>query len=468
MAITELRIHPAIGIARIGNSPDGYFVGPERRWDRAGESGNHYLDDNRLIKRQAARFRVFAYHDDGTATELTAANAEIKWTVHLANRKAAAPKFDGQGLRNSSYPDQERQNLIIDPGAQSISGRDQTVALDDGSFTLRGCKPVSVPLGELRTDGDGHLLVLGGLGKSGSPVNRIAQNTSDNDDWYDDLSDGKVTAEVNFAGETHLATGAWVIVAPPRFAPPIDNIIRLWDIMFDKLARSIAKAATPSYTDDIHPILQAARDVGVVNELANGHHDFDHDSVNPSKIFDRVKPRSRKHMPKLNSDNTLSLDLPLTDTQIDMIEKWKDGHFVDDWSGPPSPVQAITPAGLDRSALENCVGGPLFPGIEAGAFLLDPANYADITPPSFRLNPGLRPGDVTAGMSLPWQADFFECDPNWWPVVRPEFVRPSGPISSAQPAAWDGLLAKKAFVDGGWATMPFVVQRADGSFATDP
>jgi hypothetical protein len=31
MAITEVRIHPAIGIARIGNSDSEFFVGPELR-----------------------------------------------------------------------------------------------------------------------------------------------------------------------------------------------------------------------------------------------------------------------------------------------------------------------------------------------------------------------------------------------------------------------------------------------------
>jgi len=28
--LVSLRIHPAIGIARVGNSPDEYFIGPEK------------------------------------------------------------------------------------------------------------------------------------------------------------------------------------------------------------------------------------------------------------------------------------------------------------------------------------------------------------------------------------------------------------------------------------------------------
>ena len=34
MAITHIKIHPAIGVARVGNSPDEFFIGPERPWER--------------------------------------------------------------------------------------------------------------------------------------------------------------------------------------------------------------------------------------------------------------------------------------------------------------------------------------------------------------------------------------------------------------------------------------------------
>lgn len=48
-----------------------------------------FKDDQCRVKRQAARFRVFAHHDDGTTTEVRAADADITWTVHLVNAKAA-------------------------------------------------------------------------------------------------------------------------------------------------------------------------------------------------------------------------------------------------------------------------------------------------------------------------------------------------------------------------------------------
>lgn len=105
MAIVSLKIHPAIGVARLGNSPDEFFVGPERLWDPPDPPGG-FKDTNGRVKRQAARFRVFAYHDDRSIRELTVAEAAITWTVHLANKKAVTRNPDG-----SSPAD-----LTIDPG----------------------------------------------------------------------------------------------------------------------------------------------------------------------------------------------------------------------------------------------------------------------------------------------------------------------------------------------------------------
>ena len=85
-------IHPSIGIARLGTSAQ-FFLGPEPGVDPP----DRYRDNSGALKRQAARFRVFECDRaaDGTLTSATeidaSAGATIAWTVHLANRKAAAP-----------------------------------------------------------------------------------------------------------------------------------------------------------------------------------------------------------------------------------------------------------------------------------------------------------------------------------------------------------------------------------------
>ncbi len=138
------RIHPAIGIARVGDSPDDYFVGPEapgvppslHKPDAPPSPNGTYKDRQGRIKRQGVRFRIYEYtHDDANVLvevrEMTSAEAQIDWEVHLANRKAAAPRFDANGRRNDGVPESK---LIIDAGGQHISVAEQCMKRLRGSF----------------------------------------------------------------------------------------------------------------------------------------------------------------------------------------------------------------------------------------------------------------------------------------------------------------------------------------------
>ena len=201
--IVKAAIHPAIGIARVGNSEEEFFLGPEVPEPSPGEAGS-YRDGEGKLKRQAARFRVFGLNAAGQAVaELNASNAEVDWTVHLANKKASwyqfqialdipeAPDAVPSLQRNSDVDD--RASLQIDPGPRSISGRNisgPSHAFDSGTFVG---KPVY--LGELSTDDDGRLVVLGGRGVSASSTGARAVTFANNEDWHDDVSDGPVTAQ---------------------------------------------------------------------------------------------------------------------------------------------------------------------------------------------------------------------------------------------------------------------------------
>src|SRR5688572_25291282 len=114
------KIHPGIGIARVGDSEQEFFVGPEnpgRSPVELGPGGEQpvlsFKDGSFRVKRQAARFRIFEYEDDGgnltNPHEITADDAEITWTVELANRKAAArespPPLPTRPLRNPQQLD---------------------------------------------------------------------------------------------------------------------------------------------------------------------------------------------------------------------------------------------------------------------------------------------------------------------------------------------------------------------------
>jgi len=62
------RIHPAIGVARMGDSPE-HFIGPETpgvpaNWDDSAAKFKSFRDSSGRILRQGARFRVYEYPDD--------------------------------------------------------------------------------------------------------------------------------------------------------------------------------------------------------------------------------------------------------------------------------------------------------------------------------------------------------------------------------------------------------------------
>ncbi|MFH8249981.1 LodA/GoxA family CTQ-dependent oxidase [Microbacterium sp. B2969] len=444
---TTYRIHPAIGIARVGNSPDEFFIGPERAFELPDPPGG-FKDAEGRVKRQAARFRIFAHHDDGTFAEVTDAEAEIHWTVHLVNAKAAHP---GRGNGSGA-------GLVIDPGPRSLTGPDQQALFDSGQITFGGTT-TTVPLGEIRTDDEGHLLVLGGHGAAASPTGASIVDFWGNAEWYDDIADGPVEATITLRsdGSTPPVKRAWVVSAPPKFAPQQDSITTLYDRILEKLVQSgVATApSTTSYTNDIHPILQRARDINWVRGIKNKHAWAE--PVTSQPVIDTIRARiNPSDMPNLNGG-----DAEPTSIQVQHLDRWKNGTYVNDWAGTP-PVGPLSPDGMDRAALDACVGAAFFPGIEAGG--LDATDRPILNLPyeaPFRFAPGVAPGQLSQAMALPWQADFNACGGSntpygdaWWPVPRPNLVFPQGQSTYAD---WTRNLGGDMV--GKWHTLGFVVKQ---------
>jgi len=473
---TTYRIHPAIGIARVGNSPDDFFIAPESVGERPNPPGG-FKDTQCRVKRQAARFRVFAHNDDGTVQEVSATGADITWTVHLVNKKAANPARGNSG---------SAANLTIDPGTRTLNGPNQRAQFDNGVIKFSGASPMTVPLGEMRTDAKSHLLVLGGHGKSESPGGAGIVDFWKNPGWYDDVSDGPVTATITLKsdGSQPAVAGAWVIVAPPKFAPHQDSIITLYDRLLDLMIKAgLAPNPTDtSYTKDVYPILERAREIRSVITIPAGAMTWADpvtlDSLRGT-IFDSLKSPSGggDDMPQINAPSPSDdpggpLTDRLTETQYAHMQRWRDGNYANDWAGPPGPQAGVTAEGLDRAALEACVGGSFFPGIEAGGLpqsavmyypglpaparpILVAGNYAE----AFRLDHNaVAPGDITAGMALPWQADFNDCGQNWWPVPRPEQVTRQGTINQEWTA---GVVNGADDMVSKWNQLGFVVRQGN-------
>jgi L-lysine epsilon oxidase-like protein len=274
--IVRAVIHPGIGVARVGNSTraDGYFIGPEVPSAMPPPAGG-YKDAAGALKRQAARFRLFGYDQAGAVVrELTADDADITWTVHVANKKAAWYNFEKAldipeaipcARRNAAYPLDQRGDLIIDPGPRAVTGRNQdgsTAQFDTGTFCGH-----AVYLGQLRTDAQGRLLFLGGRGHSGTLFTHNPLTTyGNNNGWYDDISDGPVTAQVTLHGRAIPVDPAWVVVAPPNYAPDLISIQTMYSVMVDAYQHWwLAPITRPSFTQDIYPILGRLCDLAWVN-----------------------------------------------------------------------------------------------------------------------------------------------------------------------------------------------------------
>ena len=542
------RIHPSMNFARVGSSPE-FYLSPETSAGlplpgtrttgglpiKAGTedtliSSEDLRDKKGALKRQAARFRLFAYDLDGPDRYPNGGGVEIRpgstladgrrvanvvWTVHLANKKAAAYiVVNSQGLdayangkvpqlRNpETYGDIDSParlgSLMIDPGPrtiQSVGGA--TVSFDasttpscsdgKGGVTQVPDYPVVFPstsgeelfqpsgpldtLGELQVDAEGRLLVLPAYGRTaavydeyGSPIPLTGD--LNNVGWFDDLSDGPVSATIVFTdGSTVEAFGAWVACVDPGYAPQIRNVVSVWDDVYDTWIRELAlepdiydagaggfnPAYKPAFESVVRPIFRGA---ALMRWTAN----LPDMAIRAHEAVDAIGPTNRPvetimagltfiRNPNLDSETHIGVPLmPLsvgdagknfltvTKTQYFFLEQWAKSVY------EPGSVRLGPGETLDMAALSNCLGGRYVPGIEvsyvvrqpdmyitdwqtsgSGPFrvkhkALDYAKAQKETPfltggwiPLHGMTNGLEPGDLSKFMAVPWQTDYNSC-----------------------------------------------------------
>jgi hypothetical protein len=476
--ITSAAIYPPIGVCRVGNSEKEFFIGPEVT-DPLPEQPGFYRDAKGALKRQAARFRIYGLNAKGhPVRELTADDAKIEWHVHMTNQKSAWYEFQlaldipeaadapPSLLRNATVSD--RDQLIIDPGAAKIAGCNKKGKALTGKFM-----GAPVYLGELRTDEAGRLIVLGGHGKSASYDGRRAVTFANNEGWHDDTSDGPVTASVEFKGVTLKVQPAWVITAPPNYAPLQKSVRTMWDLMRDTAikANMLPKPAMPSFSQDILPIFERMTRLQWVNagfasafgfggpfnfttsewaktlsdptpanremrkNLANQFRRFERDAWSPVPfpwLYGDAMSIPAAHTPRQNA--------ALSDTQLEFLQQWAAGEFIADYdpaAEPPRSLDQIPPAlqadMLTKAAMEFCLADAFHPGCEmtwpmrnAGLYMAPfrlkhaPAVWkepgygmqlnTDVTSlPKGPLNGGQVPGSITRWMAVPWQTDTASC-----------------------------------------------------------
>ena len=439
--IVRIRIHPGIGLARLGDS-DESFIGPEAPGvvvdpggtDGPGPDGGTYRDHRMRLKRQAQRYRIYGYDADGNLVgEVNAATAgvqKIRWRVHVRNMKAAnyafqgaylfdPEKFRNPGIQGDAASPIDRDQLIIDPGVHYVDlDSAQPVVMSGDCFTgvesgtlpgyLRYCdfdvadpsQPVPVTysaatgieLGQLTLDDEQRLVFVPAPGKAECVTTPKVQlsnpsefysppNGPDLDDplvnqfayfnvpgWWDDTCGGEIDATVLLKdgtllssrdgvqsytdeGTRNAANGAWVVTAPPKYAPYMYHVVSLLDRVYEAFPESDPnRGLKTNFYRDIYPILERAVNYGWVSAEAAG--------VDPTT-------RNMAHGPKqggnlLSQKNLDAFTDPGSDSyparrQIYAIMRHaEDGKLANTLPPPPpQPANAPRPAGVGEVSRGN-------------------------------------------------------------------------------------------------------------------
>ena len=428
-------IYPPIGFARLGNSPSGYFVGPEVRDSLGVEIANDYSetpvesfkDADFRMKRQGARFHIFEVPEDGASARpaVLPEGSTVQWGLELKNKKDAIIRLQ----RPPSRP----MKVDLDPSRSDrlIHATAEVEGAKAGPSTLNGkYRNSAIYLGEIRTDGRQRLIVLGGRGRSDSlsnppaSIGRGQYGYYNNPDWFDDIADGPVTATLSIPGQPPaVAEPAWVIVAPPDFAPVSLGVVTLYDVIYDIAINEkwLQLPNQPYFETDIRPLIERTHNLRWVHD----------NRAWPAVSVDWEKLRSQSQADMKLRTDTAKLIRYVEQTMESgygrfELRGWQKKWVLDNWasgnfSQGEAPNQNMANV-LTRSALDGTVGEDFFPGIEAGMNIQDPEIYLS-SPFDFRFDHDkLEAGDLTAHMALPWQADFKKCASGWWPAQRPNTV----------------------------------------------
>lgn len=415
--IVKAGIYPPIGVMRVGNSKDEYFIGPLVDTPIPQSDPYAYRDKTGALKRQAAQFRIYGFNAAGKAVkELTAENATIKWHAHLANQKSSwyqfnialdipeAKDYPPAMLRNIDV--KNRKDLLIDGKAKSIKGeKDKKPKKFVGKFMGE-----KVYLGEMRTDEKGRLLMLGGHGKSKNIHGDVAITFANNEGWHDDISDGPVTAEVIYNGTRLKVDPAWVICAPPDYAPMQKSVRTMWDLMRSVAVKSgmLHRPVRPSFTKDILPIFQRMTDLQWVNAGFAGAFGFGGQFNyttkewikklgNPSPAYLEMRRTISNNFRRINvpgaeapqlwpwlygdaidlsNPNSVRQHATLSDLQLEFLDQWVQGDFDADYietTGCPYSAKtpeiddldiAEQPDMLTKAAMDFCLADAFHPGCE--------------------------------------------------------------------------------------------------------
>lgn len=502
--VTRVAIHPAVGFARVGNSREAFYFGPEVPGMPA---RGPFKDAEGAMAKQAARFRVYGYDAQGRVVgEITAADADITWRVDVANAKPIwydpdeafdVPTPPPTRKRNPDVTD--RATLITHATPRTVTGAGATPQpLDGGTFL-----GLSVDLGEVFTDASGRLVFMPADGRAIQGPGAPPLTGLSSDGWTDDTCDGPVRATVRIGGRTLKADPAYVVSTSPDWGPSVaEGIITLYDAIESGLytANRRAKART-DFARDIYPIFRRLTDTQWVNEgfLYTNGWGSPGDWTTPAmqrKLADRSPANRawrRKVFASFRDPNYANMEpdlvpalygdkialppnlvqprqwMALTPLQHAHLRAWADGNFTvaagtDATRLSDLPVSE-RPAALDRASLGACLGGAFHPGIEFTWLAripwiwtrdmrlkwtaLDPnaQDYGPLMTQDIALSrtgplSDIGPGSIGQWMGLPWHSDSISCRSGYTKAV-----------SQVSPTFWPARIPNQVLAEADYAVV---------------
>ena len=268
---SSFEIHPSIGIARVGNSPDAFYFGPEVPGGVPRPPAG-FKDASGAMAKQAAHFRIFAIGPRGEVLGEVPPDVHVDWTVTVANKKAAWYESSVAMDITVAQPVSRRN------GSVTGAARDALAAAVTQSVGGRGASPVAlsgptvfdnpINFGEILTDGDSRLVFLPGDGRAYPAPGASITTFADNDGWTDNICDGPVQAVLTVGGRRIRAVGAWVLVTPPNYGPAIAGgpVTLLDQIRSPLLLAGMISPSPVTFQADILPLLQRLADQQWVNK----------------------------------------------------------------------------------------------------------------------------------------------------------------------------------------------------------
>ncbi len=477
-----MAVHPAVNVARVGNSRDAFFFGPETP---GSVPRGPFKDASGAVAKQAAMFRLFGYDaQNRVVCELTSRDAEVSWHVSVANTKAlwfsVDVAFDLEGAPEAARRNddvKERATLAVRATPRTLKGpAADPLPLDGGQFLN-----IPVTLGEVLTDTEGRLIVLPGAGMAYSrPGAPPMSGFANNDGWTDDTCDGPVGATVRIGRRVLEADPSWVLCVVPNYAPAIPSgLVTAYDAVESVLVGAGIRVASDTvFERDVWPIFERMCALQWVNEGYFQRYGFGAARDWTRKDWrERLSDASVENAPLRESIFALFRDpafrtvqpdaepqlygdkvvlppnaieprqwLALTPLQYDHLKAWSEGRFVVQSAVTPAVIGSYPlqqrPAMLDRVALDACLGGAFHPGLEFPWIVrvpwiwtadmrlksrsreVDLTDYgASLTAPVAMSKQGplsrLGPGGITQWMGVPWHADASSCRFGYEKAVSP-------------------------------------------------